>query len=47
MSIDDVDRVILNCEEDWETHFIPWLEVHEKNNVGVEDGVFVASDHVP
>ena len=47
MAIDNVDRVTVRSDEDWEKGFIPWLENHEKHNIGVEDGVFVVSDLVP
>lgn len=46
MAIDNVDRVTVKSDEDWKNGFIPWLENHERNHVGVEDGVFVVSDRV-
>lgn len=39
--MEPIVRVSISNDCEWETQFIPWLEEKEKNNVGVEDGVFV------
>ncbi|KAE8740795.1 hypothetical protein FOCC_FOCC013694 [Frankliniella occidentalis] len=41
--MEPIVRVSISNDCEWETQFIPWLEEKEKNNVGVEDGVFVAT----
>ncbi len=39
--MEHITRVNISKDCEWETEFITWLEEMEKNNVGVEDGVFV------